>query len=370
MTGIHQADFLGQFAVEQMKNAQKMNKPFFISLTPVMVHWGTCDGPHPVPSMYKPSDPHWEFDLTLRNGCNPLTARDCILPISPCPTIRHAHTFDNLVGPHVPSWNKTASGVVPLHMQAWPPLSPYESDRQDIGYRNRTSSAVDLDDLLGVVLDGLDSLGLTENTYVIFTSDNGYHLGEHKLIFGKSHPYDTDVRLPFYIRGPGIPDDTTLLHPTNHLDITATLVELTGAQPVGPALDGKSFASALTSNPIPPEKWRNFSFSEYFQNFDTWWKIRWALSDGSLTQNTAFHWWCTDQGEVFDLASDPWELTNLVRVTERGNAIRDKSLPLAVFLGSCSGPTCSTPTPVTPIPPIPLQCRLVESSLSEPKSWS
>ena len=54
----------------------------------------------------------------------------------------------------------------------------------------------------------------------------GYHLGEHTLFFGKSHPYNTDVSLPFYIRGPGLPPNTTRLHPTNHLDITATIVDL------------------------------------------------------------------------------------------------------------------------------------------------
>jgi hypothetical protein len=60
----------------------------------------------------------------------------------------------------------------------------------------------------------------------------GYHLGEHRMFLGKSHPYNSDVDLPLYIRGPGLPAGTTLPHPTNHLDITATLVELAGAMAV------------------------------------------------------------------------------------------------------------------------------------------
>jgi hypothetical protein len=171
-----------------------------------------------------------------------------------------------------------------------PPLSSWQEWREDIGFRNRTSAAVDLDDMIGVVLDGLDALGpavvcerereresestlladllvnttrlQANNTWVIFTSDNGkcctwrgaicnsllflrlgvieypstpapyspgYHLGEHTLFLGKSHPYSTDVDLPLYIRGPGLPAGTTLPHPTNHLDITATLVDLAGS---------------------------------------------------------------------------------------------------------------------------------------------
>ncbi len=121
-------------------------------------------------------------------GCDdPKDNKKCSMTMSPCPADRHVHAADGLVNPRVPNWNATASGVVPAYMtKEWPPLTAYEAQRQDMGFRNRTGSAMDLDDMLGVVLDGLDALGpdVVANTYVIFTSDNGFHLGEHRMVFG------------------------------------------------------------------------------------------------------------------------------------------------------------------------------------------
>ncbi len=81
---------------------------------------------------------------------------------------------------------------------------------------------------------GLDALHVLDETYIFFSADNGYHLGEHQALFGKSSPYETDTRLPMYVRGPGVPKGATRPHPTTHLDVTATIVELAGAAPVGP----------------------------------------------------------------------------------------------------------------------------------------
>ena len=118
------------------------------------------------------------------------------------------------------------------------------------------------------------------------------------MAFGKEHPYDHDVRLPFYIRGPGIPANQTALYATTHLDTTATIVELAGLTPIGPPLDGKSFAAALGANPPDPESWRSFSFSEFFGNDDTWWKIRRPFAGSAPEAQTNWHYWCDDVAEV------------------------------------------------------------------------
>lgn len=59
MTDVHQADFLGNFTIQHAKKAVQQGRPFFISVTPVMPHWGTCYGPGD-DSVYPPYDPHWE----------------------------------------------------------------------------------------------------------------------------------------------------------------------------------------------------------------------------------------------------------------------------------------------------------------------
>ena len=105
------------------------------------------------------------------------------------------------------------------------------------------------------------------------------HLGEHHLLFGKTEPYETDIRLPMYIMGPGVPQGEIRYHPTNHLDITATIVALAGAGdhvPTSHPLDGLSFADALTDTPPTIEAWRAYSFSEFYVNDNTWWAIRHA----------------------------------------------------------------------------------------------
>jgi len=175
MTGIHQADFVGAWGVQQMKVAVDAGLPFFIHTTPTMVHEGTCYGPFKDETKYKEDDPYWEAELDKFAGCVPkVTSPSCSITISACPSDKNKHKFDDVLAPHVPSWNKSESGPLPKPMQEGksPPLTRWESDRQDMGFRNRSASAMDLDDMIGVLLKGIDDLGVADNTFVIFTSDN------------------------------------------------------------------------------------------------------------------------------------------------------------------------------------------------------
>ena len=176
---------------------------------------------------------------------------------------------------------------------------------------------------------------------------------------GKQHPYNTDVLLPLYIRGPGLPENITLLHPTTHIDITATVVDLAGATPKGSPLDGKSFRQVLTANPPPPQSFRNFTFTEHFGQDLTWWKVRFPFEGFEM------HWWCTNTPEVFDTNADPWELTNLAGVngTARGNAILNATLPLAAWMGQCKGEQCNTlPSEPLVLGDTPLPCAQTSGS--------
>ena len=360
MTGIHQADFVGAWGVEQMKIAQDAGLPFFVHTTATMIHEGTCLGPYKDPSNYALDDPYWEQDLS-GFGCTATNAQSCSITISSCSSDKHKHDFDTLTNPHVSSWNASESGQVPKVMKKNPYLTSYEEGRQDMGFRNRSSSAVDLDDMIGTLLAGIDTLGVANNTYVIFTSDNGFHLGEHVMLFGKEHPYDTDVSLPLYIRGPNIPANSTVVHPTNHIDITATVVELASATAAGPVLDGLSFANVLVANPPSPAAWgRTFSFTEHFSNANTWLEIRRPLEG----DRKKFHYWCQGDTEVFDMDADPWEMNNLMGTTA-GAAAVTLEMPLGVTLSGCSGQNCINPTGSV-IPKIPLPCKTtVKAELKE-----
>ena len=347
MTGVHQADFLGHYALQGVAEAQAQGSPFYIQLNPVMVHWGTCYGPMPPGSSYAPTDPHWDWTVPCPAGepnCCPSTPvagspGHCAVPIDPCPSAATAHQFDSLANPHVPSYNATESGRVPAFMQHFKPLTAWEMQRQDMGFRNRSSSAVDLDRMLGVVMAGLQAAGVADNTFLIFSSDNGYHLGEHSMVFGKGQPYDTDVRLPFYASGPGVPPNSSQPHPTTHVDIAATVLALAGAQAQGEPLDGLSFAEVLGPSPPPAGAWRNHSFSEFFGAADTWASLRFPIAADAVRAKV--NQWCTNDTEVFDLAADPWELANTAQ--GEGAALLSRSLPLLAAMARCKGGLCRHP---------------------------
>lgn len=380
MLGIHQADYLGNVTIDEARRAVAAGKPFAIHVTPTMVHWGTCVGPCRPGSKgcYGPDDPHWEWSLP-----QPGTNKPLVFPCDPCPTMRHAHLFDNASAPHEQSWNATLTrGTTPEFMEAHfesHPLTPTQEQREDMCFRNRSSSAVDLDDMLGVVVDGLKELGVFDNTILIFTSDNGFHLGEHRLPFGKGEPYSTDVTLPFYIAGPGIASGFVRHHPTNHMDVTATILDLAGAQPLGPQpLDGQSFAAALSKDPVSVADWRQWQYSEYFGNNNTWQALRFVNASvvdrldprqrGSTT-TMALHRWCTGETELYDLESDPWQLSNIAEPnpSPEAAAFLRQHLPTLAALGSCKGDSCRNPgaPPGGPVPPLPCHKLSIHAS-SEP----
>ena len=96
-----------------------------------------------------------------------------------------------------------------------------------------------VDEMVGTILDAITSLGIAQSTYFFYTSDNGWHLGEHRLpIFNKREPYETDVHLPLYIRGPSVWRNVTLPHPTTHIDITRTVVDIAKATAHAPTNNG------------------------------------------------------------------------------------------------------------------------------------
>ena len=161
-------------------------------------------------------------------------------------------------------------------------------------------------------------------------------------MFGKGEAYETDVRLPFYVRGPGVPANSTQPHPTSHVDIAATVVALAGATPVGEPLDGLSFAGVLSAAPPPPQAWRNHSYSEFFGGANTWASLRFPLSSGRVTRAKVVQW-CTNDTEVFDLTADPWELSNIAG--GGGAALLNDTLPLLSALARCKGGLCRHPQP-------------------------
>ena len=77
----------------------------------------------------------------------------------------------------------------------------------------------------------LEAQGLLDNTYIIYTSDNGHHMGEHRMIAGKTTAYEEDIRVPMIVRGPGVPEGQRIGAMVLNNDLAPTLADLAGAEP-------------------------------------------------------------------------------------------------------------------------------------------
>ncbi|HEX3655574.1 MAG TPA: sulfatase-like hydrolase/transferase [Pirellulales bacterium] len=172
----------------------------------------------------------------------------------------------------------------------------------NLGYFRCISAA---DDNLGRLLDGLDQLDLAKNTVVIFTSDNGYYLGEHGL-GDKRTAYDESMRIPMLIRWPGhLPEGQTQDAMVLNVDIAPTLLDLAGLTPP-PTMQGRSWRPLLAGQ---SSDWRHAFFYEYFREgrfgAPTVFAVRTDVA--KLVKYPGHPEWT----EMFDLAMDPYETKNL-----------------------------------------------------------
>ena len=112
-----------------------------------------------------------------------------------------------------PNWNYISLDKQWI-MRETPAMSAQKIAFVDLLHRRRLQTLLSVDDSIARIFHTLQSLGIEDETYIFFTSDHGYHLGQFGQVKGKSMPFESDIRVPFYVRGPIIPKnirwDTTL----------------------------------------------------------------------------------------------------------------------------------------------------------------
>ena len=110
------------------------------------------------------------------------------------------------------------------------PLSAADIATIDETFRKRIRSVQVLDQNVARLVQELDDQGALDNTYLIFTSDNGYIMGNHRREIGKYNQFQGTVNVPFYVRGPGIAAGSTYDDVAGNIDIAPTIADITGAR--------------------------------------------------------------------------------------------------------------------------------------------
>jgi arylsulfatase A-like enzyme len=174
-------------------------------------------------------------------------------PFTPAP--RHADLFSGAKAPRPPSFNEADVSDKPQYIRNSPLLSDAEIAALDQYYRQRLQSLQAVDEMVAHVITTLSITGQLDHTYIFFTSDNGFHLGQHRLLTGKRGPYEEDIRVTLLVRGPGVPEGKMLDHLTGNIDLAPTWAELARAQ-AADFIDGRSLVPLLGNNPPPEKAWR------------------------------------------------------------------------------------------------------------------
>lgn len=149
-------------------------------------------------------------------------------PFTPAP--RHNDAFKGTKAMRTPNFNvlrQTDKHFLVRMGQA--PLPESLLPKLDEIYRRRWETLLAVDDMVQNVHATLEERKLLNDTYIIFTSDNGYHIGQFSMPFDKRQPYETDIRIPLMIRGPGFAT-TTIPDPTSSVDLFATILDMAGTE--------------------------------------------------------------------------------------------------------------------------------------------
>ncbi|KAI5457457.1 alkaline-phosphatase-like protein [Mariannaea sp. PMI_226] len=331
----HTSDLIAKYARELLTEAIENEKPFFLTIAPVA--------------------PHSNIDVNRGNGAPFMT--------TPIPLERHSHLFEGVKVPRSDNFNPDSpSSVSWIHNL--PQLNDSAVSYIDEFYRARLQALQGVDEIIEQVITKLEAADLLDNTYIIYSSDNGYHLGQHRLPPGKECGFDEDIRVPLFVRGPGVDAQAVEDIVTTHIDLAPTILKLAGIES-RPDFDG---------TPIPIRS-DQADFARHEHVAVEYWGI--AIAEGDVggfdgkgqrvarsntykglrivheDYNLYYSVWCNNEHELYDLKTDPGQLHNLVDerewVAESDSTLLANSSitqvlhrldALMMVLKSCQGKVC------------------------------
>jgi arylsulfatase A-like enzyme len=248
-------------------------------------------------------------------------------PPDPRPAPRHRGRFRSAPLPRPPSFNEADLSDKPHVLRERPRKNPQRLKRV---HRDRLRSLLAVDEAVKGVVDELEAAGELEDTLIVYTSDNGYFLGEHRLE-GKAKRnalYDEAVRVPFVVRGPGFPPGAEREQIAGNIDLAPTILEAAGAEP-GREPDGRSLRP-LAADP-DADAGRDILLED-------------IESKAVRTARFMYARHPDGQRELYDLERDPFQLEN--RAGDRRYRAHERRLEARLRqLRDCAGQECRRPAP-------------------------
>ncbi|KAF9937767.1 hypothetical protein BGZ67_000923 [Mortierella alpina] len=316
-TGVYQTDIISDKSIAILDGlAQNKSQPFLFVISPTAPHdevWPTANG-----TLFTP----------------------------PVPAKRHEHLFKGAKAPRHPNFNPAKNDKVSW-IKSLPRLNEEQVKTIDATYRARLQSLQATDELVERVIKRLEKNGQLDNTYIVYTTDNGYHLGTHRMFAGKQTAYQEDTNIPFIIRGPGIAKNRKSNAVATHTHFPATVLKLAGL-PVPDELDAHSipvlenkavYGKDQSSEAFAVEFWSTAFMENTTARYstNTYKSVR-LIGQG---YNLLYTVWCTGEHEYYDLVKDPFQIRNIYHQTKA--TVLNRLDALLNVLRTCKGPTCRDP---------------------------
>jgi arylsulfatase A-like enzyme len=292
----YQTDVIARKAVGIIGERAPRRQPFFLWVTPTA--------------------PHTVTDTARAEGT----------PAVPAP--RHAKRFAKARLPRPPSFDEADMSDKPEILRNLPAFTPDQVATLTEHYRGRLGSLLAVDEAVAAMVAALRRAGELDNTLFVFTSDNGWLIGEHRIRGQKYLGFEESIKVPLMVRGPGFPAGRGVKQQASNVDLAPTFLQVARARP-GRRQDGVSLLRLLGRR--PPKRDLLVETGANGPGLPTYAQLhtrRWVLEDVS-----------TGEVELYDLSRDPFQLQNLAYDPSFAG-IRAKLEGRLDELRDCAGSSC------------------------------
>lgn len=280
---------------------------------------------------------------------------------------QYQNSFKNTKAPRDPNFNIHGKDKHWLIRQAKTPMSNSSIQFLDDAFRGRWQTLLSVDDLVEKIVKRLEVRGELNNTYIFFTSDNGYHTGQFSLPVDKRQLYEFDIRVPLMVRGPNIKPNQISQMLVANVDLGPTILDIAGYNVNKTQMDGMSFLPVMEGK-MNGTSWRTDILVEYEgegrnksdptcpllgpgvsecfpdcvceDSYNNTYACVRTIAPSSNLQYCEF-----DDNEIFvevyNVTADPYQLTNIAKTIDK--EVLEKMNHRLMMLQSCSGQSCRTP---------------------------